>query len=83
MSTPEVADRAEPSSAGDVGEDLIELLLIDGTELLDGGAIGVDNDERWMARNREVGEHIARIIADLLERERVLVDEALERCFVA
>lgn len=58
------------------------MLLIDGTELLDGGAIGIDDDERWLARNLEVGEHIAWIIADLHERERVLVDEALERCFV-
>lgn len=58
------------------------MLLIDGTELLDGGAIGIDDDERWLARNLEVGEHIAWIIADLRKRKRVLVDEALERCFV-
>ena len=57
--------------------------LVDGPQQGLRRTVRFDHHEGRLTRHLEVGEHITRVVADLRERQPVLVDEGLERLVVA
>ena len=70
------------SAGHGVGEDRIELFVIDGAEQCLGCSVGVDHHDGWLAGHGEPGKDVAPVVADGREPQGVLVDEALEGCVV-
>ena len=48
-----------------------------------GGSACVDDDQSRLSRDAEASKDDARVVADLRERQRVLVDKVLERLVIA
>lgn len=67
-------------SGGSAGfaDNLVEQALVDRAGDGLGRAVGVDDDQRRLVRNAESIEHVTGVVADLRERQAVLVDESLE-----
>lgn len=65
-------------SRGDVGQHVVECLLVHGADEGLGVAFCVNDHECWLCRHVEVREHIPRVIVELGEGQTVLVDEPLE-----
>ena len=65
-----------------VGEDRVELFVVDSAEQCLCCAVGVDHNDGWLAGHGEPGKDVAPVVADVRERQGVLVDEALEGCVV-
>ena len=65
-------------SADGVGEEAVELVLVDRAEQLLHRTRRVDDHQRRLRRYSEPGVDVAGVVAHLREGEAVLVDEALE-----